>query len=400
MNDINRLRAMCAGLNIRPLISKRTSEVSFEACAGVVEGKKIRQTFGAKYWGSVEEAFGQAKKWLTNSKKEIKEDRSAFVSVPHSIRPLIAYMTETCEQQGFKLLEVFDEGIKTLVSRKAIVTKSFTEAASDFLKFKERENVGLIYLKDLKTRYNAFSADFGDWKIADITAADIEDWLEDRELNPVSWNNWRRDLVSLWNHAINSRNGWVTRNVAEEVARKKTEDKEVTAFTVPQAKEILAIANEEFPRLMPFLVMGMFCGLRISEIERANWEDIDWETKSVHAGKHKRKNTAANRHVTILPVALAWLERFRLSGGPICTGQDARRADLNQLRERTFDFAPNIFRHSYGSFHSQAFKKPADTAQEMGHKSTEMIYKHYRKPMPELVALGFWELTPEAVVLG
>lgn len=398
MSSIDDLKKMCGSLNIRPLISKQTGEASFEACAGLVQGKKVRKTFGAKNWGSVEEAFAQAKRWLGETGRELRSDLSAFISVPHPIRPQIAYALDLCERKNLPFLEVFEAGVRTLEQEKAINPITFNQAVEKLIEAKRMENKKPEYVRNLQTTYDAFAKVFGDIRLADITADHIEDWLSERgEMSPITWNNWRRDLGILWSYALHSRNRWVKENVAEQVSTKSFDKGEVTTLTISQAKGILKTATADLPRLVPYLVLGMFCGLRRSEAQTARWEDVDWETKSIKVNSAKDR-TISSRYVHLEPVALEWLELHTQPTGFLCTLEYARRNDLKALRDLTFDFDGNIFRHTYGSYHSQGFKNSAATAAEMGHSTVQMLNRYYRKPIPALVAMGFWKLTPDAVL--
>lgn len=376
-----------------------SGEVAFVS-RPLLNGERQNRTFSAKKWG-LEEAAKMAVDFCKNSKQVEKTEKVSAFPIDLNLRPRLEFYIHEIQEAGLDPIDALKLGFETLKAQHEISLITFNQAAEQVVEWKKTVTRDEKYIRNLKTQYTAFGREFGERKLSDITAAEIEDFLTDRPklVSAVSWKNWKTFLNVLWNFALSPRNKWVKVNVVEHVATKSVQDKEVTAFTVPQAKQVLAAANAELPRLLPFLVLGMFCGLRISEIERASWEDINWVTKTVHAGKFKRKNSMANRYVVIKPAGLAWLERCRKESGPfIETGESGRRADLNKLRELTFDFDHNIFRHTFGSFHIEAFKNAPDTAQQMGHTSVQMIAKHYRKPIPQLVALGFWNLTPEAVL--
>lgn len=375
-----------------------SGEVAFVS-RPLLNGKRQNRSFSTQKWGTMAEAAKMAVNFCKTAKQVEKTEKVSAYPIPLNLRPRLEFYIHEIQEAGLDPIEALKLGFETLKEQREISLITFNDAVEQVIQWKWTETRAEKYISNLKIQYAAFGREFGDRKLSEITAAEIEDFLADRDINSVSWNNWKTLLSILWNFALLPRNKWVKVNVVEQIATKSAQDKEVTAFTVPQAKQVLAAANAELPRLLPFLVLGMFCGLRISEIERASWEDINWETNTVHAGKFKRKNSMANRHVTIAPAGLAWLERCRKESGPfIETGESGRRADLNKLRELTFDFDPNIFRHTFGSFHNEAFKNSPLTAQEMGHTSVQMIAKHYRKPIPKLVALGFWNLTPEAVL--
>jgi integrase len=369
----------------------------------VIHGQRQNRSFSTSKWKTLEEAAKLAIEFCKNVKVVEKTEKVSAFPIPLSIRPKLEYHINEIQEAGFDPIEALKLGFEALKARSEISRITFGEAAIRVIEFKRTQNKGEQYVRDLATQYRAFGKEFGEHKLAEITATDIEDFLSDRGLGPVSWNNWRRLLNILWNFAMLPRNKWVKENAAAQVAIKAENAEEVTALTIEQAKQILKIASSKFERLMPYLVLGMFCGLRRGEIQwddetqkGVKWEDIDWESESirVHSGKDRMVST---RYVHLEPVAGAWLKRYA-SEGPITTGKNARRADLAELRELTFDFDGNIFRHTYGSYHSQAFKDFGRTQAEMGHYSLQMLIKRYRKPLPKIYALGFWQLFPEAVL--
>ena len=55
----------------------------------------------------------------------------------------------------------------------------------------------------------------------------------------------------------------------------------------------------------------------------------------------------------------------------------------------------DCLRHSYGSYHLARFRHAGDTAENMGHRSTDMLYKHYRDVIKEQGDIdAFWKLIP------
>jgi integrase len=138
----------------------------------------------------------------------------------------------------------------------------------------------------------------------------------------------------------------------------------------------------------------MFAGLRISEIKKADWKDVDWERGVIHVKGKVR--SMAKRPVDLEPVLVDWLKPLAQTEGDICTPE--RPGDIEELRKLTYHFPSNVFRHSYGSYHWGAFQNPQKTAMEMGHTNLQMLYKYYRKPLPQKIAAPFWQLDRATVL--
>jgi hypothetical protein len=58
----------------------------------------------------------------------------------------------------------------------------------------------------------------------------------------------------------------------------------------------------------------------------------------------------------------------------------------------------NGLRHSYGSYHCANFQNPNLTALQMGHATTDMLFKHYRNyRIRKKDAETYWKLVPARV---
>lgn len=54
----------------------------------------------------------------------------------------------------------------------------------------------------------------------------------------------------------------------------------------------------------------------------------------------------------------------------------------------------DCLRHSFASYHLAMWKSPDQTAHEMGHRSTAMLYAHYRELVTVEDAAAFWSVSP------
>lgn len=404
--DLKTLKRMCGGdQSIRPLKSSHTGlYYAWEAYAGALEDpktgelRKQRKQFNFGKYGSPQEALADAKTWVTDMRKVSNAEKGAVIALPMALRTSLLYLVELCEKEGVDVVEMCRLGLETVKAKKVSQAITFEQAAKLTLAQKQREDASPAYLKDLRDFYKDAGNSFNDELLHEISADEIEEWLEDQDVGPVTWNNYRRKFGVLLSFAANPRNGWVKENVIGQVIQKEVKTDEVTALTPAQAKTLLATATRQLPRLVPYLCVSMFAGLRRSEAERAVWDDIDWETESMRVSGGKMRS-ATSRYVHLQPVFIDWMKPLAAaSGDQICTGRHARRADLKVLRGLTFDFDGNIFRHSFGTHHYRAFNNPQATIVEMGHTTPAMLFKHYRKPVPQTVAQKFWELTREVVM--
>jgi integrase len=84
--------------------------------------------------------------------------------------------------------------------------------------------------------------------------------------NPV-----RRDYVTLWSYAIKA--GYAAENVAKASERARVIDAPPGILTAEQAAALLTESRDN--DLLAFHAIGLFAGLRVSEIKALDWRDVD-----------------------------------------------------------------------------------------------------------------------------
>jgi integrase len=368
----------------------KSGKVSFEACPGTAGGKKIRKWFGEGIFGSELGALAAAVSWLKEKKREIREDRKAVISISDHER--LSYM------EALRLLEPYDktvlEAIKDAIEfyKQATVAEklSFQEAAVRYRVHKQQENCRANYLNDIKFRFTAMS-NFNDDPIEKITHKELIKFLEDREMGEVTWNNWRRDLGCFFKFCL--LNQWITKNPIDLVPTKKVDEEEVEILEVQQVRELLSQARLVCPRQIPWLILGLFCGLRRSEADAAEWADIDFETNTLKVNAAKLRSVST-RYVELTESARAFLEQVPRDQ-PLVTRKYARRADFKVLSKVTgIDCSNNLYRHSFGSYYLALHQNTQKTMIQMGHENQQTLVRNYRKPIPKLVAQAYWLINP------
>jgi integrase len=57
----------------------------------------------------------------------------------------------------------------------------------------------------------------------------------------------------------------------------------------------------------------------------------------------------------------------------------------------------NGLRHSFGSYHLAFYGDAVKTAQQMGHRSADVVHNHYKALVLKVEAEKFWNLKPKQV---
>jgi integrase len=378
----------------RRIVSEATGKVTFEVVAGVVNKTKIRKQFGEATYGSEAAAMAAAKHWYADKRGEIRSDRGAVLSISDRDRLVYAEALERLKPYGKTLLQAVNTAIEIFKLDELGESITFAQAAERFIKHKHMENCRPSYTKDIETRMQALSQFDGE-PISKITGEDLIEFLQDREIEAITWNNWRRNLRVFFNFCLDPARNLIRKNPALAIPEKKVDEEEVEILTADQARKLLKVVKDSFPRQIPWLALGMFAGLRRNEAQAAQWEDIDWEHNVIKVRSSKVRSVST-RYVELTDAARSFLEGHKQEAGPIGTGVYARRNDFKEISGLTgIDCSKNLYRHSFGSYHLAQHQNRGKTMDQMGHENLQTFVRWYRRPIPRLVAEAYWNIRPD-----
>jgi integrase len=268
---------------------------------------------------------------------------------------------------------------------------SAEQLVEEMLKAKQADGLSKRHVDDLESRLSYFSAKFDGKPVAAISSAEIDDWLREMPVAPTTRNHYRSVAIQAYNFAIGR--GYAVENPAAATAKVKEPDGDIGILTVTQSARLLESTP---PELLPYIAIGLFAGLRPSEIDRLDWSNINFESDliKVEAMKGTRKNTRRRRFVKVLPNLRAWLLPHRKLKGNVLE-QETFRDLFDSAREAAgiTDWPTNGLRHSFGSYHLAHFNDVNALALEMGN-SPEMIFNHYRELVTPKDAERYWKIKP------
>jgi integrase len=136
------------------------------------------------------------------------------------------------------------------------------------------------------------------------------------------------------------------------------------------------------------VAIGLFAGLRPSEIEHLTSGDIGETVIRVSGGKLRRK---LKRTAPIPPVLAEWLKVHPFTGQP--TGWKYKMKQLKKATKAA-KWVQDIVRHTSISYQTERDKNESLTAYNCG-TSIQMMNLHYRNSIDdEKKVKAFWELTP------
>jgi integrase len=242
------------------------------------------------------------------------------------------------------------------------------------------------YIVDMQARLHKAAITFK-CSVDEIQAHEIDEWLASmKKASGRTKNNYRTALITLF--SFGRQKGHLSRDrqtEAEFSARYSDKGGEIGIYT-PAELEILLASIE--PRLVPFVAIGGFAGLRSAEIVRLEWPEIRFDQEVIEIKAAKAK-TASRRLVPILPALKAWLNPLRKAKGRVLAGVLDEFALAKQFRNAVaairgedgkplIKIVPNGLRHSFITYRMATLKNAAEVALEAGN-SPRMIFEHYRE---------------------
>lgn len=276
--------------------------------------------------------------------------------------------------------------------------KLLTDVISELISSKEKSGKKESYVSTLQWVLNAFARNFDGREIGTIGREEIESWLDDFK-NLATRRNRIRDVSILFRFAL--KRGYCGSNPITEIERPTVTPTRPEIYSIEEVKSLLATAFK-YPNLgmLPVLVIGFFAGLRISELLKLRWENISLEHGVIDVSE-KIAKTRQQRNVEITKTLSAWLKLCCRKSGPVAPDpKDYRfhRQALVGFADGVSKWKDNGLRHSFGSYHLARFKNAGNTALQMGHNTTDMLFKHYwNYQIRPADAKLYWQLRPRSV---
>jgi integrase len=258
------------------------------------------------------------------------------------------------------------------------------------------------YTLDMQARLHKAAETFTGF-VGDVHATDINRWLLGmRHVSGRTKNNYRAALATLLSFA--RQEGHLQRGVPTEAEFSSRYDGRGGEIGIYTAEKLHTLLFGLEPRLVPFVAIAAFAGLRSAEIVRLEWQEIR-STQNVVEIKASKAKTASRRLAPILPVLAEWLSPIRKESGRVLTGIKDEFALATQFKKAVDAIADkdgkplvkivhNGLRHSFITYRMAILKNAAQVALEAGN-SPRMIFEHYRELATEAEANAWFAVRPD-----
>jgi integrase len=348
----------------------------------------VRSNLSGKWQRKFFQTKTEAQTYVRLKEVELLNQGKEGATFPSSLRVMAQHGAEKLRPFGKTISDAVDFYFNHLEgSKRSVPLRTAMKELIDNRRLSGRTK---RYCYDLGLRIGRFCAAFPDRSVAEITTADVDNWLSHLELASVTRNTFRRDLRTLFSFAITRK--YCVENPVVGTTKAKEVDGDIEILSVAQTAKLLEVADED---ALPYWAIGAFAGLRRSEIEPLDWAQVDFEAGLIDV-KARHAKMSRRRFVTMQPNLCAWLAPYRLSHGPVCPlnfrkyfEADRERAGLRQ------DWPKNALRHSFGSYHLAQFQNADALALQMGN-SPAVIFRHYRELVKPKEAARYWQIKPSA----
>jgi integrase len=227
-----------------------------------------------------------------------------------------------------------------------------------------------------------------------VTPNLISGYLAGLQLGERSKRN-HRDVIGFFNRWLILR-GFLAKDtdwlegVQTYTARKLGE---IEIYTPSELKLLLSNADK---RLVPFLAIGAFAGLRHAEISRLDWNEVelaDGPGESFIEVRADKAKTQTRRLVPIRDNLKSWLKMHRKAAGKVCPFQNITKQTGFLSTDAGVPWKKNGLRHSAISYSIAESGNAHQTAEDCGN-SVQVIRSNYLRRVKPTVAGEWFNILP------
>jgi len=218
-------------------------------------------------------------------------------------------------------------------------------------------------------------------------------------LAPSYRNALLRELRAVFSFAV--KREWCRDNPVLKLDFETHSVAEREIYSVKECCALLQTAREKHPELLPGVAIGLFAGIRVYEMLRLEWRNIDFEENMIDlpAAITKRRR---RRSIPIEATLKSWIGETRPSEKvddckvlPFAGYGGWRTAIRKLASDANVEWKQNALRHSYASYWLAVHNDLTKLALQMGHiGGLEVLHRFYHRSVRAKEATLFWALKP------
>ena len=264
-----------------------------------------------------------------------------------------------------------------------------------FIESRARMNVSVSYQHESHRNLKLLAQAFPGAMLSDFKTAALDEWLGGfTKWSAVTKMTTRRCLVTCgsWCKA----QGYLSKSHPTEFSQMQTYQGQPSEIEIFKPQEMQSLLYNASPALIPWLVIGGFCGLRAAEQQRLDWSDIKLERGHIEMRSVKTK-TRRRRIVPISENARQWLVPFRQGSGPVsfyAGNQGAQKVVARLCQRLGMKWRRNGLRHSFCTYDYARHGNKYETSKTAGN-SPEILDRHYLEAATKEDAEAWFSIRPK-----
>lgn len=201
-----------------------------------------------------------------------------------------------------------------------------------------------------------------------------------------SYKKGRAILHSIF--AFGIRREWADNNPVDKIELPDIQEKHIPPLTPEESQQLKNTTNLAAHQDMAFSVhLMLHCGMRPTEVQRLQPQDIDWLEKKIIIRPQVSK-TGGGRLVPLR----GWNE----TASAVIPGNWQKRWRALRKEAGFHHWIPDSCRHTFASYHAAYFKDLGMLQLEMGHRNLTLLRTRYMSPVSARQAKRFWQQTTDA----
>ena len=253
-------------------------------------------------------------------------------------------------------------------------------------------------LRENESRIETLVQNFGERTLVkDVTTEELRQHLNNLKWSGATKKSHYANVRSFLNYAVEEKYLQINPIIDIKPPAKPRCDKP-GILSVEQTRTLLrAILDAEggtFKFIGPYVILGLFCGIRTNELDQLNWEDIRLDKEYVAISETIAKNRR-ERNVDIMPNAIEWLQAFgKEKCGPIRKPNHRKTFESAQRTAGITSWPKNAMRHSYASYLYEMTGDETKVINQLGHRGADVMFTHYRRLTDKGAGTEYFLITP------
>jgi site-specific recombinase XerD len=309
----------------------------------------------------------------------------------------------------FFIRAMHDQKKKRQVPFVYAAVEQFLEAKFDPNGGKGNKQLSRKTLNELKSVAGIIVENWKYKRVNEVTAEMIRCYLNKTKTAKGSYFTNQTKLNRLtkirqfFNYCMEKPREWLKENPCAGITI-TAESKEVEILSNEQVITLLEAAIQEKEKvqqvMVPYLVLGLFAGLRPEEAQKMRWEWIEPldEEKRIAQVKVPAEisKISESRYAELSEAGWSLIKPYFKQDGPIGWSRRAFRRIRDKAGFAGSTWPADCIRHTYASSWLAVHKERAHLAEIMGN-SPSIIRKHYKRAIPVNDAEAYFQISLEMI---